>query len=141
MTDGGGRTGSWLVIAGGVLMVLAYPLDWSRVDGASGDNPFHYPLTGGVAWLLVVLAAGVEVAARRGFDPAVRLPPVAVVVATALATVLVTVQLIGGGRTLHQAITLELDRGPGMWLALVAALVASAGATVAWRADADPDGV
>ena len=132
MTNGG-RPGSWLLIAGGVLMVLAYPLDWSRVDGASGDNPFHYPLTGGTAWLLVVLSGVAVLAARAGFGPASRLPRVAYTVATGLATVIMVVQLSAGGRTIHHNTPMELDRGPGMWLALIASLASCAGAMMLWR--------
>ena len=122
------------MVAGAVLMVLSYPLDWSRVDGASGDNPFHYPLTGGVAWLLVVLSGVATLAALRGFELASRLPAAGYAVAGGLAILLVAVQLLAGGRTVHRGTTMEVDRGPGMWLALVAALVSGAGAVTSWRA-------
>jgi NADH:ubiquinone oxidoreductase subunit 6 (subunit J) len=126
--------------AGAALMVLSYPLDWSRVHGASGDNPFHYPLTGGVAWLIVVLSGIAALAALRGFEPASRLPAAVYVVSGGLAVLLVTVQLLAGGRTLHTGTTMEVDRGPGMWLALVAALVSCAGAVMTWRASRQPVG-
>jgi hypothetical protein len=128
------------MVAGAVLMVMSYPLDWSRVDGASGDNPFHYPLTGGVAWLLVVLSGVAALATLRGFEPATRLPAAAYAVTGGLAMLLLAVQLIAGGRTVHRLTTLEVDRGPGMWLALVAALVSSAGALTTWRASRQPVG-
>ena len=121
------------MFGGGVLMVLAFPVDWSQVDGASGDNPFHYPLTGGVAWVLVVLTGVAAVTALRGFEPASRLPVAGYAATAGVAAVLVSVQLAAGGRTIHQGTTMEVDRGPGMWLALIAALVSCAGAGLMWR--------
>jgi hypothetical protein len=126
------------MVAGAVLMVLSYPLDWSRVDGASGDNPFHYPLSGGVAWLIVVLSGIAALAALRGFEPASRFPAAAYVVSEGLAVLLVTFQLLAGGRTIHTGTTVELDRGPGMWLALVAALVSCGGAVTIYLARRPP---
>jgi hypothetical protein len=121
-------------------MLLSYPLDWSQVDGASGDNPFHYPLTGGVAWVLVVLSGALALLVIRGLEPAVCLPAAGSAVTAGLAAVLLTGQLIAGGRTIHQGTTIEVERGPGMWGALIAALVSCAGAALMWRARPRADG-
>jgi hypothetical protein len=50
----------WLMIGGGAAMlILGMALDWTSVSVAgfssSGDGPFDYFFTGGIAWILVVV--------------------------------------------------------------------------------------
>jgi hypothetical protein len=60
------RPGDWLLVAGGVAMLIfGLALDWAKVDlggvSASGNNAFDYFFTGGIAWILVVAAAVIAV--------------------------------------------------------------------------------
>jgi hypothetical protein len=140
------RVGDWvLTVAGAVMLVLGLAVHWTTVHAAGRDyggarNAFDYPLTGGLAWLLIV-AAGVMaflLAARlvgAGRTPWTRLT----VGATAVATLLMLLRLaIGGGadqRIGNQDVS--LGRGPGMVIALVASAAALVGALLNLRAEDD----
>lgn len=123
----------WLMIAGGLTMlILGFALSWTTIDtafgSASGDGPFDYFLTGGIAWILVV---GVGVLAT--FNALGRLPdttPWAVIflAATAVATLLMVIQIIIGARFDFA------DRGMGMYGALVWSGLALAGAVMNFQA-------
>ena len=55
------RPGDWLLAAGAAAMLIfGLTLKWAELDGITGNGPFDYFFTGGLAWLLVV-AAGVIV--------------------------------------------------------------------------------
>lgn len=130
------KTSDWLMVGGGATMlILGFVLPWSTISVAgfsdSGDGPFDYFLTGGIAWLLVV-AVGVLAFLRAGG----RLPEsqpwgIIFVIGAGLATVLMLLQVILGGR---EELGIELDRGIGMYLALVWAGLALAGAIMGFQA-------
>lgn len=128
-------TSSWIMATGGAVMVISFALGWSSAGDQSGDNPFHYPFTGGLAWV-VLLVAGVAAFARsQRIDPVVSLPPIAWVVATDIALVLMVLCVIAGGRTIDTATgPVTVDRGPGMWTGLAGAVIASTGAVLGWVA-------
>jgi hypothetical protein len=127
------KTPDWLMIGGGAAMLLlGFLLDWTSVDtgfgSASGDGPFDYFLTGGIAWLLVV-AVGV-LAAMKAME---KLPPsqpwpLIFLVATGLATLLMLLQIILGARFDFA------DRGTGMYGAFIWAAIALAGAFLNFQA-------
>lgn len=127
------KTSDWLLVGGGVAMlILGFALPWSTVSFAgisdSGDGPFDYFLTGGIAWLLVV-AAGVLAFLRATDKLGGSQPwPLIFLGMTGLATLLMIIQLILGGREDF------IDRGIGMYLAFVWAAVALAGAFMAFQA-------
>ena len=133
------RFGDWVLVGAGVAMlVLGLAVPWVTVTFRGNSlpgarNAFDYPLTGGIAWLLVV-AAGVVTflraaeLVRDGSVPWTRL----IVAGTALAVVLLAVRLIVGPGDYAGA---ELGRGPGMIVAFLAAVAASAGAHVNHRAE------
>ena len=53
------RTGDWVLVAGGaVMLIFGVALDWASIGGISGNSAFDYFFTGGIAYLLVV-GAGV----------------------------------------------------------------------------------
>lgn len=140
------RVGDWvLVVAGAVMLVFGLALNWATVNAngrsyGGARNAVDYPLTGGLAWLLTVAAA---VSAfllagrlvRAGAFPWTRLH----VGATGLATLLMLLRLLLGGgtdqRIGNQVVT--LGRGAGIYVALLAAAAALAGALLNLRAEGD----
>jgi hypothetical protein len=119
------RPGDWLLLAGGaVMLIFGLALDWTTSGGLSADNAFDYFFTGGISWLLVVGAGIIAVllavdAIRTGTTPW----PLLLVLGTGLATVLMFIRLLLGGRD-------DFNRGAGMWVAFFAAAVAFAGAVM-----------
>jgi membrane protease YdiL (CAAX protease family) len=136
------RVGDWVVVAAGATMlVLGLAVPWAGVtyrgvDLGGARNAFDYPWTGGLAWLLVV-AAGVVTFLRAarlvdtGGVPWSRL----VVLGTALAVVLLVVRIVLGPGDDSRA---DLARGPGMVVALLAAIGALVGAVMDHRAEGAP---
>lgn len=131
------KTPDWLMIGGGAAMlILGFVLPWSSVSafGASstGDGPFDYFLTGGIAWLLIV-AVGILALLRALEKMSDSQPwPLIFLVAAALATLLMLIQLILGGREVLPGF--DADRGIGMYGAFVWSAVALAGAYLNFKA-------
>ncbi|MEO1057077.1 MAG: hypothetical protein AAFY28_09210 [Actinomycetota bacterium] len=131
------KTSDWLMVGGGAAMlVLGFVLDWTTVsafgESAGGDGPFNYFLTGGIAWILVV-AVGVLAFLRAGG----RLPEsqpwgIIFLLAAGLATLLMIIQIILGGRDLGFGV--DGDRGIGMWGALIWSAISVAGAFMGFQA-------
>lgn len=117
------RPGDWLLLAGAaVMLIFGLALDWSTDGGLSGDNAFNYFLTGGLSWLLVVGAGIVAVLlALDAIKPSATPWPALLVLGTGLATILMLIRLLLGGRE-------DFGRGPGMWVSFFAAAAAFAGA-------------
>ncbi len=131
------RTGDWLLVVGGAgMLVLAQLLDWATVESERGsgglNNAFDYPLTGGVAWALTVLAGVIAFLLAGAFVRPGRAPwPVLLLGATGAATILMVVRLVlGAGEITTPGMTFDLQRGPGMWVAFLSAAVACAGAAL-----------
>lgn len=125
------KVSDWLMIGGGTAMlVLGFLLDWTTVDtgfgSASGDGPFNYFFTGGIAWLLVVAVGFLAAGNASGKLPKSQPWPLIFLALTGLAVLLMLLRLILGGRDLGFGI--DGDRGIGMYGAFVWALVAGAGA-------------
>lgn len=121
------KTSDWLIIGGGaVMLVFGLALKWITVPLLGGvGNPFDFFFTGGLAWLLTV-AAGVLAfllasdTMRAGTTPW----PLVLLGMTGLAALLMLIRLlIGPGADIA-------DRGPGMWVAFIAAAVALAGSVM-----------
>jgi hypothetical protein len=119
------RPGDWLLLAGAaVMLIFGLALHWSTADGLSGDNAFNYFFTGGLSWLLVVGAGIIAVLlALDAIKPGTTPWPVLLVLGTGLATILMFIRLLLGGRD-------DFGRGPGMWVAFLAAAAACAGAVM-----------
>jgi hypothetical protein len=119
------RPGDWMLLAGAaVMLIFGLALSWTTSGGESDDNAFDYFFTGGLSWLLVVGAGIIAVllaldAIRSGTTPW----PVLLVLGTGLATVLMFIRLLLGGRD-------DFNRGPGMWVAFFAAAAAFGGAVM-----------
>jgi hypothetical protein len=118
------------------MLVLAQLLDWARVESERGsgglNNAFDYPLSGGVAWVLTVLAGLFAFLLASGLMRPGGVPwPVLLLGATGAATILMIVRVVlGAGEITTPGMTFDLERGPGMWVALLSAAVACAGAAV-----------
>lgn len=123
----------WLMIGGGAAMLIfGFALNWTTIDtgfgSVSGDGPFDYFFTGGIAWLLVVtvgILAGLSVVGRLPEEQ-----PWAVIFlgASGLATLLMLLRIVMGAR-FDQA-----DRGIGMYGAVVWSLISLAGAVMNFQA-------
>jgi hypothetical protein len=125
------RTCDWLLVAGGaVMLVFGMALDWASRDGISGNGPFTYFFTGGIAYLLVVAAGVITFLLAGGFISAGTTPwPRLLLAGTGLATLLMLIRLLIGADTDG----VDLNRSSGMFVAFIAAAVALAGAVIAYR--------
>jgi hypothetical protein len=131
------RSGDWLIITGGaVMMIFGLTLKWASFGSIKLNIAFDYFLTGGIAWLLLVAAAIVT------FLIASRLIPrgnvrwsLILLIATGAATALMLLRLIlGAGEQGDQ----NLDRANGMYIAFLAAAVAFGGAISNYRDEQEP---
>ncbi|MET0144333.1 MAG: hypothetical protein ABW328_06055 [Ilumatobacteraceae bacterium] len=128
------RVGDWLLIgAGAVMLIFGMALHWVTADvpglgRVSGDNPFDYFFTGGIAYLLVTAAGVIAFLLTAGFMKPAGLPwPTLYVAAGGLATLLMLLRLLLGT---------GIDgagRGSGMYVAFLAAVVSLVGAVITYR--------
>jgi hypothetical protein len=121
------KTPDWLMIGGGAAMlILGFGLDWTSVDtgfgSASGDGPFDYFITGGLAWILIVAVGGLAVAHGLGKLPESQPWPIIFLGMSALGTLLMLLCLLLGARFDFA------DRGMGMYGALIWAIITAVGA-------------
>jgi len=126
------KTSDWLMVGGGAAMlILGLALDWTSVDtggvAITGDGPFNYFLTGGLAWLLVVAVGALAAALALGKLPPTQPWQLIFLGATGLAVLLMLIQLLIGGRE-------GTDRGMGMIGAFIWAALATAGAFLNFQA-------
>jgi hypothetical protein len=126
----------WLMIGGGAtMMILGFVLPWSTVSfggiSDSGDGPFDYFLTGGIAWILVVTVGVLALLRAMERLPETQPWPLLFLVAGGLATLLMLLRLLIGGRELIPG--LDADRGIGMYLSFVWAAVTAVGAFMSFR--------
>jgi hypothetical protein len=130
------KASTWLMVAGGAIMLIfGLALDWAEYAGASGNNAFDYPLTGGLAWLLVVATAVLAVLVTTGTVKEGTAPwPLILLAASGLGALLMLLRvLLGGGEEGAAGFTFELDRGIGMYFAFLAAILAAVGAVMNFR--------
>ncbi len=125
------KTSDWLMVGGGALFLIAGFLPWFSFAGFTTQSAFNFFFTGTVPWILVV-AVGVLafLAAADIFKLPENLPaPTIFLGATALSALLVLLRLIIGFRLgAMGSAGLSFDRGIGLFLGLIAAGVATAGA-------------
>lgn len=131
------KTPDWLVIGGGLLFLIGGFLDWFTVDGEGGWNAFDYTLTGLVPWILIVGAAVLTFLRASGTLKDGGAPwNLIILAATGLGALLVLVRLIIGSDADDQGgpSNVDLDRAGGLWICAIAAVVAVAGAFLAFQA-------
>jgi chromate transport protein ChrA len=117
-----------LAAGGAVMLIFGLALKWAKVDFGgvtrSGNNPFDYFFTGGLAWLLVVAAGVIAVLlAAEAIDAGSTPWALILLFGTGLATLLMLIRLILGAGD-------GLDRAAGMWVAFIAAVISLGGAVL-----------
>ena len=123
------KTSDWLMVAGGfVMLIFGMALDWAKLGDVSGNNAFDYFFTGGIAWLLTVAVGIFAVLLAVGAIKPSNTPwPLILLAMAGIATLLMLLRVILGG---GEEQGFDLDRGIGMYVALIAAAVALAGAVM-----------
>lgn len=117
------------------MLILGFILPWSSISiggfSDSGDSPFNYFITGGIAWLLVVAVGVLALLKALGKLPATQPWGIIFLAMAGVATLLMLIQVILGGRS---EIGIDFDRGIGMYGALIWAGVAAGGAFMNFQA-------
>jgi len=123
------KPGDWLLVAGGAVMLFfGLALNWAEVEGTGVNNAFDYFFTGGIAWLLVVTAGTITVLLVVGAITGGTTPwSLVLLLMTGVAALLMLLRVILGA---GEELGFDLDRGAGMWIALIAAAIAFAGAVM-----------
>ncbi len=130
------KTPHWLVIGGGLVVLIAGFLDWFELDeapGAAGANAFDYTLTGLIPWMLIVGAAVITFLLAGGIMKAGGAPWTLIVLgATGLGALLIIIRVLIGADDVPDG--LDVNRAIGLWLSAIGALVATAGAFLSFQA-------
>lgn len=128
------KTGDWLVIGGGLVVLIFGFLDWFTLEGATGSaNAFDFTLTGLIPWLLLVGAAVVAFLLAGGVVKSGNTPwTLILLAATALGALLILIRLLIGSDLgdhvdLGGTGDVGLDRAFGLWLSALGAIAAAAG--------------
>ena len=125
------KTSDWLMVGGGLAFLIAGFLPWFSFAGFTAQTAFNFFFTGTLPWLLVVAVGVLAFLAAAGiFTLPENLPaPIIFLGATALSTLLVLLRVIIGFRVGPMGSAgFSFDRGIGLFLGLIAAGVATAGA-------------
>lgn len=131
----------WLVIGGGLAVLIFGFLDWFQANDISAANAFDFTLTGLIPWLLIVAAAVITFlrAARILKDGSAPWTLIVLGLA-ALGALLILLRLIIGADASDVttvpdgAQDFSLDRAGGLWLSAIGAVVAAAGAFLSFQA-------
>jgi hypothetical protein len=128
------KTPDWLVIGGGLAVLIGGFLDWFKVDGVDASaNAFDYTLTGLIPWILVVGAAVIVLLLAGGVMKAGGAPWTLIVLgATALGALLILIRLLIGADDVPDE--LDVSRSIGLWLSALGAIAAAAGAFLGFQA-------
>jgi hypothetical protein len=128
------KTPDWLVIGGGLAVLIGGFLDWFTVDGFDGSvNAFDYTLTGLIPWILIVGAGVITFLLAGGVMKAGGVPWTLVILgATALGALLIIIRLLIGADDVPDE--LDVSRGIGLWLSALGAIAAAAGAFLGFQA-------
>ena len=122
------KTPDWLVIGGGLVVLIAGFLDWFKLsDTDVGANAFDYTLTGLIPWILIVGAAVLTFLLAGGIIKAGGAPWTLIILgATALGALLIIIRVLIGADDVPDLASL-LTRSRGVRAAKV--LLPHAGAT------------
>jgi len=114
------------------MLLLGLVLDWTSVSIAgfstSGDGPFNYFFTGGIAWILVVGVGVLALLNQLGKLPPTQPWPLIFLGASGLAAILMVLRILLGARFDGA------DRGIGMYGAVVWTGISLAGAIMNFTA-------
>ena len=133
------KTSDWLMIGGGIGIFIFGFFNWVTVkvagfDVGSTGNVFDFFWTGTIPWILLIASAVVTVLLIQGTLKQDQLPwPLVLLAATALAALLLLIRFIfnpveGSG------VGVDVGRGIGMILSVIAGLAATAGAFLNFQA-------
>jgi hypothetical protein len=133
------KTSDWMILGGGLLFLIGGFLDWITVEAAgvtfSGSSAFDFFFTGIIPWLLIIATAVLTVLLLSGTIKPGTVPwPMIFVFATGLATLLVLIRFIVPAMGEDVPDDIDVGRGVGLWLCLIAAIVATAGAVMSYQA-------
>lgn len=138
------KVSDWLMIGGALgFLIFGTFVDWIKFSAsglsASDGNAFDFFFTGTVPWILIVGAGVVAFLLAGGVIKAANVPwPLILLAATALGTILVLLRFlfptIGEDTDLLDANGVDVGRGIGLWLSAIAAIVATVGAAMNFRA-------
>lgn len=136
------KTPDWLVIGGGLAVLIGGFLDWFSVDGGgSGGNAFDFTLTGLIPWILIVAAAVIAFLRAGGMIKDGGPPWTLIILGlTALGAILLLIRLIIGadasdfGDLPDGVPDFGLDRAFGLWLTALGGVVAAVGAFLGFQA-------
>lgn len=128
------KTSDWLMVGGGAVVLIFTFLKWWKFDAAGfgtvGTTGFDHFFTGIVPWILLV---GVAVLTFLGAAGIFKLPatlpaPLIFLAASGLGALLILLNLLTSPGTDG------LDRGIGLYLSLIGAIVATVGAVLNFQA-------
>jgi hypothetical protein len=151
------KTPDWLVIGGGLAVLIFGFIDWFKVGltgeerdaleaaglstDAPGANGFDFVLTGLIPWILIVGAAVVMFLLATGMMKAGSAPWTMIILgATALGALLIILRLLIGADASDVFSNVpsdqdrSLDRSAGLWLSALGAIAAAAGGFLGFQA-------
>ena len=141
------KTSNGLMVGGGALMLIAFVLGWTKAEAfgvsETGDNPIgHYFFTGGIAWIVVVAVGVLGILRMTGKLSGPQNWGIILAVLSILGALLMVIQVLMGANTpaefealgIDDAIAIAITRGPGMYVGLVAAVIAAAGGVMGFTA-------
>lgn len=129
------KTSDWLMIGGGAAVLIFTFLKWWKVDvdgfGTFGTTGFDHFFTGIVPWILLVAVAVLTFLSAAGIFklPATLPAPLIFLAATALGAFLILMNLLTS-----PGIPDGVDRGIGLYISLIGAIVATVGAFLNFQA-------
>jgi hypothetical protein len=130
------KTSDWLMIGGAFgMLIFGLFLNWASYSGYSGNHAFDYFFTGGIAFLLIIAVGALAALLALGVVQRDAFAwNLAFLGAAALATLLMLFRLLlGGGSVGAGIVSIDLDRGAGMYLAFIAAAVVLVGAFLSFK--------
>ena len=134
------KPSDWLKAGGGLVMLIAYFLTWWGFSASSqfGSVDISYSgsdyfFTGTVPWILIVAIGVLTVLAALGtFKLPANIPaPLVFLGASALALLLVIIRFLSDG--IDYAGDTGLERGAGLYLALLAAIAVLVGSVLGFK--------
>ena len=136
------KTPDWLIIGGGIGILIFGFLKWVTISGfgisSSGGNVFDFFWTGTIPWILLIASAVITVLLVQGTLKEDQAPwPIILLVATAVAALLLLLRLIFNpieGKDLIESAGGEVGRGIGMILSTLAGIVAAVGGFLNFKA-------
>ncbi len=134
------KTPDWLIIGGGVGIFIFGFFNWVTVSfagitAAAGGNVFDFFWTGTIPWILLIASAVVTFLLVQGTLKKDQLPwPLVLLAATGLAALLLLIRFIFNPISGSGMAGVDVGRGIGMILSVVAGIVAVVGAFLNFQA-------